>query len=107
MSELSLSIEKPGPNPTTGLNPSSEKRPHAARRRYLMDRRRQLRTAFLTSVLAIILLTVVNIAFSMLRSSQSMILSSAAPQLKPVLEAQDTRTNTMLIAFSVVFVAGE
>jgi methyl-accepting chemotaxis protein len=76
------------------------------RRQYVIDRRRQYRTAALTSGLAIILLIVVNLAFTILRNSQSMVLSAAAPQLRPVLEAQDSKVGTMLLVASVIFVGG-
>ena len=93
-----ISTDEPNPPPTT--------RPHMARRRYLIDRRRQLRTVALTAGVSIFLLVVVNIAFAVMRTSQSMVLSTAAPQLRPVLEKQDATFGTMLMVISVIFVAG-
>jgi len=81
-------------------------RPHIVRRRYLIDRRRQLRTVALTAGVTIFLLAVVNIAFGVMRSSQSMVLSAAAPQLSPVLEKQDASFASTLMVISVVFVIG-
>ena len=91
---------------TDGLNPPTTARPRMMRRQYVIDRRRQYRSAALTSGLSLILLIVVNIAFSILRNTQSVVLSAASPQLRPVLEAQDARIGTMLIVVSIVFVAG-
>ena len=88
------------------LSPPSTTRPHLTRRRYLIDRRRQLRTVVLTSGVTIFLLVVVNIAFAVMRTSQSMVLSSAAPQLGPVLEKQAATFGTMLMVFSAIFVVG-
>ena len=93
-----ISIDEPNPPTTT--------RPHLARRRYLIDRRRQLRTAALTAGVSIFLLAVVNIAFGVMRTSQSMVLSTAAPQLGPVLEKQDATFGAMLLVISVIFVVG-
>jgi hypothetical protein len=80
--------------------------PPFRRRHYVVDKRRQYRTAALTSGLAILLLVVVNVAFSILRTSQTIVLTAAAPELGPILDAQDTKVGTMLIVISVVFVAG-
>jgi len=91
---------------TDGSNPPATARPRMMRRKYVIDRRRQYRSAALTSGLSLILLIVVNIAFSILRNTQSVVLSSASPQLRPVLEAQDARIGTMLIVVSIFFVAG-
>jgi len=65
-----------------------------------------LRTAALTAGVSIFLLVVVNIAFAVMRTSQSMVLSSAAPQLGPILEKQDATFGTMLMVISAIFVVG-
>ncbi len=106
MHETTTSADKIHPPTDKNLNPPTTARPRIIRRHYVIDRRRQYRAAALTSGLAIILLIVVNTAFTILRDSQSMVLSAAAPKLRPVLEAQDTRVGTMLLVASVVFVAG-
>lgn len=90
----------------TASNPPITTRPRVLRRKYVIDRRRQYRSAALTSGLALILLIVVNIAFAVLRNAQSVVLSAASPQLRPVLEAQDTKIGAMLIAVSIFFVVG-
>jgi methyl-accepting chemotaxis protein len=106
MNHSTPSVPSSDQTSTAGLNPPPKGRPHFARRRYLIDRRRQLRTAALTSGVAIFLLVVVNLAFGVMRSSQSMVLTAAAPQLRPVLEKQDATNGTMLVVFSAVFVVG-
>jgi methyl-accepting chemotaxis protein len=82
------------------------KLPKIRRTKYVIDRRRQFRTAFLTSGLALLLLVIVNTAFTVLRTSQTMVIASAAPQLEATLTQQDTRVGAMLILVSVIFVIG-
>jgi hypothetical protein len=77
-----------------------------ARRHYVIDRRRQFRTAFIVAGLAAFLLIFVNVAFGILRMSQAMVLKASAPQLGPVLQEQDTRTAALLAVISVLFVIG-
>jgi methyl-accepting chemotaxis protein len=94
MNEIALPIETTAP------------RRWMRRRRYVIDRRRQFRAATLTSGLAILLLIVVNTAFSILRTSQSEVLSVAAPQLRTALEEQDARLGMLLIVVSAIVVTG-
>jgi len=88
-------------------NPSQERsgeRPHIARRRYVIDPRRQYRTTLLTTSLVIILLLMVNLGFALLRMAQTSMLSSAAPQLNPVLQEQDSRFAIVMVVVSVALV---
>jgi methyl-accepting chemotaxis protein len=94
MNEIAMPIDTPA------------SRPRVRRRRFVIDRRRQLRAAALTSLLAVVLLIVVNTAFSILRTSQSEVLATAAPQLRAALEAQDARLGMLLIVVSVIVVTG-
>ena len=103
MTETATFIEQPGPSL---IGESAPARPYFRRRQYIVDKRRQYRTAALTSGLTILLLVVVNIAFSILRTSQTIVLTAAAPELGPILDAQDTKVGTMLIVISIVFVVG-
>ena len=101
----------PGPGadrPEDGSKPTVDvsKLPRIRRRTYVIDKRRQYRTALLTSGLAALLLIIVNTAFTLLRTSQTMAISSAAPMLGSTLSQQDTRVGLMLIAASIVFVIG-
>jgi methyl-accepting chemotaxis protein len=84
---------------------SQSVRPHVVRRRYLIDRKRQLRTTMLTTSLVAVLLILVNLGFTLLRNSQTSLLSSAAPQLTPVLERQDSTSASIMIVISVVLLA--
>lgn len=91
---------------TTGESTESQSvRQHVVRRKYVIDRKRQLRTTMLTTSLVAVLLVLVNLGFTLLRNSQTSLLSSAAPQLTPVLERQDSTSSLIMIAISVVLVA--
>lgn len=94
--------DRPTDKPTIDV----DKLPKIRRSRYVIDRRRQYRTALLTSGLAMILLIIVNTAFTVLRSSQTMVISAAAPQLESTLSQQDARVGMMLILVSIIFVIG-
>lgn len=106
MSESTTAADTIHPTAAADQTQPATKRPPMMRRKYVIDRRRQFRSAALTSGLALVLLIIVNTAFTVLRDSQSMVLSAAAPQLGPALEAQDARVGTMLIVVSVIFVIG-
>lgn len=106
MHQSSTSADATQPATVTASNPPTTARPRMMRRQYVIDRRRQYRSAALTSSLSLILLIIVNVAFSILRNTQSVVLAGASPQLRPVLEAQDARIGTMLIVVSIIFVAG-
>lgn len=92
--------------PAVGAATTLPVRPRVYRRQYLVDRRRQLRTVVLTAGVTIFLLAIVNISFGVMRASQSMVLSAAAPQLRPILEQQDSSFATTLLVISFIFVAG-
>jgi methyl-accepting chemotaxis protein len=83
-------------------DPSGAFPPRIARRKYLIDSKRQLRTAFLATLLVVILLVFVNVGFYFLRLSQTTTLSTAAPQLTPVLQEQDSTLSFSMIGLSVV-----
>ena len=59
--------------PVAGAATTPSVRPRVYRRQYLVDRRRQLRTVVLTAGVTIFLLAIVNIAFGVMRASQSMV----------------------------------
>jgi methyl-accepting chemotaxis protein len=91
---------------TSGASTLPPVRPRVYRRQYLVDRKRQLRTVVLTAGVTLFLLAIVNIAFGVMRASQSMVLSAAAPQLGPILEQQDSSFATTLLVISLIFVGG-
>ena len=77
------------------------RRPRVVRRRYLLDPKRQLRTAVMTTSLIVALVLMVNLGFALLRTSQTAFLSAAAPQLTPVLEEQDATISLTMIVISI------
>jgi len=79
-------------------------RARVTRRRYLIDPKRQLRTAVMTTSLVAILVLVVNLGFALLRTSQTSFLAAVAPQLTPVLEKQDTTFSLTMIVLSLILV---
>lgn len=90
------------PAPST---PTATDRPRVFRRRYLIDPKRQLRAALMTTSLVVVLVIMVNLGFGFLRSNQTSFLSAAAPQLSPVLEDQETVFSLAMVIFSVMLVA--
>jgi len=74
------------------------------RRQYLIDPKRQLRTAMMTTSLIVAVVLMVNLGFALLRTSQTAFLAAAAPQLTPVLEEQDTTFSLTLIVISIILV---
>jgi len=85
-------------------SPPQSARPRVIRRRYLIDPRRQLRTAVMTTSLAAVLVLLGNLGFAFLRSSQTSFLAAVAPQLTPVIERQDDIFWLIMIVMSVLFV---
>lgn len=88
----------------SGSNATGIERPRVVRRRYLIDPRRQLRTAVMTTSLTLAVVLAVNIGFAFLRSSQSEFLAAVAPQLTPLLEEQDATFSLTMIAISFCLV---
>lgn len=78
--------------------------PRTVRRRYLIDPKRQLRAAFMTTSVVLVLVLLVNIGFALLRTSQSSFLAAVAPQLTPLLEEQNSAFFIVMIAMSIILV---
>ncbi|MGD8441135.1 MAG: hypothetical protein PVG53_11400 [Holophagae bacterium] len=78
--------------------------PRVIRRKYLIDPKRQLRAAFMTTSVVLVLVLLVNVGFALLRTSQSSFLAAVAPQLTPLLEEQNTAFFIVMIAMSVILV---
>jgi signal transduction histidine kinase len=85
-------------------SPSSAPGQRTARRRYLIDPRRQLRAAFMTTSVVLVLVILVNVGFAVMRSSQSSFLAAVAPQLQPLLDEQSTVSLLAMIGLSLVLV---
>jgi methyl-accepting chemotaxis protein len=90
--------------PTTSPDAEIARSPRVFRTKYLSDPRRQLRTALMTTSLVTVLLILVNLGFSILRSSHTSILTAAAPQLAPVVEEQSSTLSLTMIVLSVLLV---
>jgi len=90
--------------PETTPPPLQSARPKVIRRRYLIDPKRQLRTAVMTTSLVAILVLLVNLGFAFLRSSQTSFLAAVAPQLTPVIERQDDIYWLIMLVMSVLLV---
>jgi methyl-accepting chemotaxis protein len=76
------------------------------RRRYVLDRRAQLRPGLIAAALVLALLVLLNFALYVVRSMATQELTAGAPELEAVLLAQD-RAETALIALaSVLFLVG-
>lgn len=78
--------------------------PKVIRRRYLIDRKRQLRTVVMTTSLVAILVLLVNLGFAFLRTSQTSFLAAVAPQLTPVIDRQDDVFWLIMLVMSVLLV---
>lgn len=92
-------------DPRPGDTPEPAAHPRVARRRYLIDPKRQLRTTLLTTSLVAILLLAVNLGFALLRGAQTSLLAAAAPRLTTVLEEQNSLYSLVMIVISAAIVA--
>ncbi len=93
-------MSEPRTTATTSETPKIQ-RPRVTRRRYLLDPRRQLLTALMTTSMIIALILTVNLGFTLLRTSQTAFLSAAAPQLTSVLEEQNATFSLSMIVISI------
>ena len=76
------------------------------RRRFLVNKPRQLRTAILIVMLALILLVLVNVIFHALRTTETNTIVASAPSLKEVMQDYDRNEMLLVILASVVVLAG-
>ena len=76
------------------------------RRRFLVNKPRQLRTAILIVMLALILLIVVNVIFHALRTTETNTIVASAPSLREVMQDYDRNEMLLVILASVVVLAG-
>ncbi|MEE4272292.1 MAG: hypothetical protein V2I67_11490 [Thermoanaerobaculales bacterium] len=79
---------------------------HVVRRRYLIDPKRQLRTVFVTTSTAAVLVLLINLAFGLLRSNQGSFLAAVSPRLEPIVERQETTFLMVMVIFSALVVVG-
>jgi methyl-accepting chemotaxis protein len=76
------------------------------RRKFLVNRRRQLRVAALVLLLAVALLILVNVLFHALRSQETDVIIASAPALREVMADYDRNEMLLGILASVVVLAG-
>ena len=76
------------------------------RRRFLVNKPRQLRTAMLIAMLVLILLVLVNVIFHALRTTETNTIVASAPSLKGVMQDYDRNEMLLVILASVVVLAG-
>jgi methyl-accepting chemotaxis protein len=90
--------------PESTPQPRQSALPKVIRRRYLIDRKRQLRTVVMTTSLVATLVLLVNLGFAFLRTSQTSFLAAVAPQLTPVIDRQDDVFWLIMLVMSVLLV---
>lgn len=73
------------------------------RRRFLVDRRSQLRAGLLTSAVALVLLLLLNLSLYSVRSRQTAALAGDIPELDSLLRAQDRAEFSLVALASIVF----
>ncbi len=78
----------------------------AARRRYLVNKRRQLRTAAILLAVAVIFVVLINIMLYLGRKQETAVLIAAAPELEQVLGKYDRNEVILSLLGSVVILAG-
>jgi methyl-accepting chemotaxis protein len=78
----------------------------AARRRYLINKRRQLRTAAILLAVAVIFVVLINIMLYLGRKQETAVLIAAAPELEQVLGKYDRNEVILSLLGSVVILAG-
>jgi methyl-accepting chemotaxis protein len=76
------------------------------RRRFLVNRPRQLRTAMLIAMLVLTLLVCVNVIFHALRTTETKTIVASAPSLREVMQDYDRNEMLLVILASVVVLGG-
>lgn len=74
------------------------------RRRYLVDRPRQLRVALLATGLVVLLLAMVNVSIYMLRTAEESSIAASAPELAEAMRAENTGRLAIMLLLSAVLV---
>jgi hypothetical protein len=76
------------------------------RRQYLIDRRRQLRSALLLAFVVLLLLLPLNYSLHTVRQQESATITTANPELAPVMKSRDQTELVVGAIASVVILAG-
>ncbi|MEJ2190566.1 MAG: hypothetical protein P8Y93_14405 [Acidobacteriota bacterium] len=78
----------------------------AARRRYLINKRRQLRTAAILVTVTVVFLVLINLMLYLGRKQETAVLVAAAPELQQVLGKYDRNEVILSLLGSAVILAG-
>ena len=76
------------------------------RRQYLINRKRQLRSAFLVAVVVLLLLLPLNYSLHTVREQETTTITASNPELKPLMESRDRTELIVGLVASVVILAG-
>ena len=76
------------------------------RRRFLLDRRSQIRAGLLTTGTNFVLLLLLNLSLYSSREQSAAALIAEAPELAPMLRSQNLLELVLVLASSIVFLAG-
>ncbi len=76
------------------------------RRRYLINRERQMRSAFLVVVVVVLLLVPLNYSLHTVRQQETATITASNPELRPLMESRDRIELTVALLASLVIMAG-
>jgi hypothetical protein len=76
------------------------------RRQYLIDRKRQMRSALLLAVVVLLLLLPLNYSLHTVRQQESVTIESANPELGPVMQTRDRTELIVGVMASVIILMG-
>ncbi len=76
------------------------------RRQFLVNRRRQLRSAFLVAVVVLLLLLPLNYSLHTVREQETTTITTSNPELKPLMESRDQTELVVGLVASVVILVG-
>lgn len=101
----------PGLEPTAAAPPAPRPWlrflvPLRHRRRFLVDKRVQLRAAFLSGTVALILLVLLNVSLHVARQRDSEALLTDAPELRELIASQNRMELGLIALASLVFIGG-
>jgi hypothetical protein len=95
------------PHPTSVFELSPPRQPILGqRKRFLVDRPTQLRAALIVTAVALVLVSLLNFGLHAARTQSTETIARDAPELVPMLEAQNRFELILGIAASLVFLAG-
>jgi methyl-accepting chemotaxis protein len=112
-SEMLTSKTDRGGEPETGGEPNKKMGVFRAvvsqlspRRQYLINRERQLRSAFLVVVVVVLLLVPLNYSLHTVRQQETATITASNPQLRPLMESRDRTELIVGLVASLVIMVG-